>query len=93
MVRTIVACKSSPPARTFKAGDFAAVATSATREAVNQHELLIRLRRETQPDVRIVSGREEARLIYPGVSRGIHRAGRTAVIIDTGCGSTGIAGG
>jgi exopolyphosphatase/guanosine-5'-triphosphate,3'-diphosphate pyrophosphatase len=92
MERAIVVCKKfTELARTFNAEEFVAVATSATREAVNQHELLIQLRREAQLDVRVVSGREEARLIYLGVSSGIHLAGRSAVFIDIGGGSTEIA--
>jgi exopolyphosphatase/guanosine-5'-triphosphate,3'-diphosphate pyrophosphatase len=92
MERTIVVCKKfTELARTFNAEEFVAVATSATREAVNQHELLIQLRREALLDVRVVSGREEARLIYLGVSSGIHLAGRSAVFIDIGGGSTEIA--
>jgi exopolyphosphatase/guanosine-5'-triphosphate,3'-diphosphate pyrophosphatase len=92
MERTIVVCKKfTELAHTFNAEEFVAVATSATREAQNQHELLIQLRREAQMDVRVVSGREEARLIYLGVSSGIHLAGRSAVFIDIGGGSTEIA--
>ena len=92
MERTIVVCKKfTELARTFNAEEFVAVATSATREAVNQQDLLIQLRREAQLDVRVVSGREEARLIYLGVSSGIHLDGRLAVFIDIGGGSTEIA--
>lgn len=92
MERTIVVCKKfTELARTFNAEEFVAVATSATREAANQHEFLIHLRREAQLDVRVVSGREEARLIYLGVSSGIHLAGRSAVFIDIGGGSTEIS--
>ncbi|MDD1695733.1 MAG: Ppx/GppA family phosphatase [Methanoregula sp.] len=92
MERTLVVCKKfTELARTFKAEEFVAVATSATREAQNQQDLLIQLRREAQLDVRVVSGREEARLIYLGVSSGIHLGGRSAVFIDIGGGSTEIA--
>ena len=45
-----------------------AVATSAVREADNGGDLLQRLRRNFALDVRVISGREEARLIYLGES-------------------------
>jgi exopolyphosphatase/guanosine-5'-triphosphate,3'-diphosphate pyrophosphatase len=61
------------------------------REATNQHEILHQLRQEAQLDVRVISGQEEARLIYLGVSTGIHLEGREAFFIDIGGGSTEIA--
>ncbi len=87
----IVCKKLSELARTFKTDEFVAVATSAMREATNQHEILHRLRQEALLDVRVISGQEEARLIYLGVSRGIHLGDRQAFFIDIGGGSTEIA--
>jgi exopolyphosphatase / guanosine-5'-triphosphate,3'-diphosphate pyrophosphatase len=78
-------------ARTHSAEEFVAVATSAAREASNQTELLDRLRREALLDVRVVSGREEARLIYLGVASGMHLGDRQAFFIDIGGGSTEIS--
>jgi hypothetical protein len=49
-----------------------AVGTAATREAENQDEFLARLQAEAQVDVRVISGPEEARLIYLGVAHGVH---------------------
>jgi exopolyphosphatase / guanosine-5'-triphosphate,3'-diphosphate pyrophosphatase len=68
-----------------------AVATSATREAENQREFQARLRAQAGLDLRVISGKEEARLIYLGVSRSLHLNGRTALFIDIGGGSTEIA--
>jgi exopolyphosphatase/guanosine-5'-triphosphate,3'-diphosphate pyrophosphatase len=65
-----------------------AVATSATREAKNQSEFVRRLRREARLDVRVISGKEEARLIYRGVVSGIHLEKKRALIVDIGGGST-----
>ena len=65
-----------------------AIATSATREAVNQREFLALLEAETGLELRVISGREEARLIYMGVSSGLHLGQRTALFIDIGGGST-----
>jgi exopolyphosphatase/guanosine-5'-triphosphate,3'-diphosphate pyrophosphatase len=64
------------------------VATSATREAENRSDFLRLLERDAQIDVHIVSGREEARLIYLGVSSGMHLGNKKALFIDIGGGST-----
>ncbi len=90
--RLVIVCKQlTELARTFGTDEYVAVATSAMREAGNQQEILHRLRQEALLDVRVISGQEEARLIYLGVSRGIHLGDRTAFFIDIGGGSTEIA--
>jgi exopolyphosphatase/guanosine-5'-triphosphate,3'-diphosphate pyrophosphatase len=87
--RAVVVCKTFVElARTFACEEFVAVATSATREAANQNELLSRLRREAHLDVRVISGREEARLIYMGVASGVNLGERQVLLIDIGGGST-----
>ncbi|HNX17180.1 MAG TPA: Ppx/GppA phosphatase family protein [Methanoregula sp.] len=78
-------------ARTFSAGEFIAVATSAAREARNQSELLCRLQKEAGLDIRVISGREEARLIYIGVASGLHLGNKQAFFIDIGGGSTEVS--
>jgi exopolyphosphatase/guanosine-5'-triphosphate,3'-diphosphate pyrophosphatase len=78
-------------ARSFNPEEVVAVATAATRESENWPELLNRLRHEAAIDVRIISGREEARLIYLGVASGIDLSGRNGLFIDIGGGSTEIA--
>ena len=78
-------------ARTFATEEFVAVATSAMREAVNQEQILHLLRQEAKIDVRVISGQEEARLIYLGVASGFHLESRQALFIDVGGGSTEIA--
>ncbi|MEN6443893.1 MAG: Ppx/GppA phosphatase family protein [Methanoregula sp.] len=90
--RTVLVCKKfTDLARTFAVEEFIAVATSAAREANNQKDLLGRLRHEAMLDVRVVSGREEARLIYLGVASGMHLLKRRGLFIDIGGGSTEIA--
>ena len=90
--RAVIVCKTlTDLARTFNAEEFVAVATSAMREAGNQQEILHRLRQEAQLDIRVISGQEEARLIYLGVSSGMHLEGKSAFFIDIGGGSTEIA--
>jgi exopolyphosphatase/guanosine-5'-triphosphate,3'-diphosphate pyrophosphatase len=90
--RAVVVCKKFVDlGKTFSADEFVVVGTSATREATNQHELLERLRREVKIDVRVVSGLEEARLIYLGISGVVHLGNKNAFFIDIGGGSTEIA--
>ena len=90
--RAVIVCKSlTDLARTFNVEEFVAVATSAMREAENQQEILHRLRQEANLDIRVISGQEEARLIYLGVSSGLHLEGKRAFFIDIGGGSTEIA--
>ena len=89
MRRAVLVCKTfTQMARAYGAEEIIAVATSATREASNQAEFRRMLRREADLDVRTISGREEARLIYLGVSSGVHLGARQAVFIDIGGGST-----
>ena len=90
--RLVVVCKKfTELALSFNTDEFVAVATSAMREAVNQQEVLHLLRHESRLDVRVISGQEEARLIYLGVSSGINLDDRQAFFIDIGGGSTEIA--
>ena len=90
--RLVIVCKKlSDLARTFKTDEFVAVATSAMREASNQHEILHLLRQEALLDVRVISGQEEARLVYLGVSSGTNLGDQKAFFIDIGGGSTEIA--
>ncbi len=90
--RLVVVCKKfTDLARSFSTEEFVAVATSAMREAANQNDVLHLLRQEAQIDVRVISGQEEARLIYLGVASGIHIEDRQVFFIDIGGGSTEIA--
>lgn len=89
MARAIAICaRFRVLALSYGAAEIHAVATSATRDALNRTEFLERLRQETELDVRVVSGKEEARLIYQGVSSGEHLAGQNCLFIDIGGGST-----
>lgn len=64
-----------------------AVATSAVREAVNGGDFLARVRRELGLTVRVVSARDEARLIYLGVRHAIDLGDQPHFIMDVGGGS------
>jgi len=75
-------------ARSRHAQEIIAIATSATREASNQAEFVQLLKDEAGVDLHVVSGKEEARLIYLGVSSGLNLGKRKALFIDIGGGST-----
>lgn len=64
-----------------------AVATSAVREAENGGDFLVRVRRELGIPIRVVSARDEARLIYLGVRHAIDLGTRPHFILDIGGGS------
>ena len=87
--RAVLVCRSfAELARSHGAGEIVTVATSATREARNQALFVARLRDEAGLDVHVVSGREEARLIYLGVQSRVELGERTVFCLDIGGGST-----
>ena len=90
--RAIFVCqKFSDLAKTYGATKIIAVGTSAIREASNQADFLEKLHSEVGLNVQVISGQEEARLIYLGVSSGIDIGEQNAIFIDLGGGSTEIA--
>ncbi|HEY6561474.1 MAG TPA: Ppx/GppA phosphatase family protein [Polyangiaceae bacterium] len=64
-----------------------AVATSATREAENGGDFLDAIFRETGVKPRVISGAEEARLIYLAVRHTVDLGLERALIVDIGGGS------
>lgn len=64
-----------------------AVATSAVREAENGGDLIQRVKRELGLYVKVVSAREEARLIYLAVRHALDLRDRPHLIVDIGGGS------
>ncbi|HVT87995.1 MAG TPA: Ppx/GppA phosphatase family protein [Tepidisphaeraceae bacterium] len=64
-----------------------AVATSAVREAENGGDFIQRIKRETGLYVRVVSAREEARLIYLAVRHAMKLGDKPHLIVDIGGGS------
>jgi len=65
-----------------------AIATSAVREATNADEFIERVREETGIGVAVISGFEEARLIYLGVMQALPVFNRRSALFDLGGGST-----
>lgn len=68
--------------------DIIAVGTSATREALNKQDFLNRVFEETGIEINIVSGYEEARLIYLGVLQSLDIYDKKVLLVDIGGGST-----
>ncbi len=66
---------------------FTAVATSAVREARNGGDFIQRVKDEVGLRVKVIPGREEARLIYLGVRHAIDLRGAPTLILDAGGGS------
>ncbi len=64
-----------------------AIGTSAIRNASNQQTLIQRIQGETIFEPRVISGEEEADLIYRGVRQAISIPASKALIIDIGGGS------
>lgn len=65
-----------------------AVATSAVREAENGMEFVERIKVETDFDVEVISGDEEARRTFLGVVAGLNNKSGSLLIMDIGGGST-----
>jgi exopolyphosphatase/guanosine-5'-triphosphate,3'-diphosphate pyrophosphatase len=89
MERAVLVCsKFGEMARAYEASEIISIATSATREAENKCDFLRLLKGQAHLDVRTISGLEEARLIYLGLSSGVHMEDKQALFIDIGGGST-----
>lgn len=73
-------------ARTYSA-PIRAIATSAVREALNQNEFVRKVHARTGITVEVVSGFEEARLIYLGVLQALPVFERKVLCLDIGGGS------
>jgi exopolyphosphatase/guanosine-5'-triphosphate,3'-diphosphate pyrophosphatase len=92
MERAVIVCKKFMElARAYRAEEVIAVATSATRDAGNKVQFLEMLKREANLEVCTISGNEEARLIYLGVSSGLGLGYSKALFIDIGGGSTEVS--
>lgn len=77
--------------QTYGAQDVVAIATAAVRDAENGREFIRQIRKEVGLNVNIISGKEEARLIYLGVSSGLSLSLGLRLFIDIGGGSTELA--
>jgi len=76
----LIASRTASPIR--------AVATSAVREATNRDEFIQRVLEQTGIEIEVVSGFEEARLIYLGVLQALPVYNERIALFDIGGGST-----
>jgi Exopolyphosphatase len=67
-----------------------AVATAAVREAQNSAILIDRIARASGIELEVISGEEEARLIYQAVMSVVDLEGKNALLVDIGGGSVEI---
>lgn len=74
--------------RDFPATKVRAVATSALRQAGNAEFFMKRARQALGHRIQVISGYEEARLIYTGVNHRLEGSTRRRLVIDIGGGST-----
>lgn len=89
MARTIAVLRGmASMCDVYGASEIVAVATAAVRDAANGEEFLARVREKTGVVFTAVSGQEEARLIYLGVSSGLEHTSSLRLFIDIGGGST-----
>lgn len=89
MTRTIAVLRGFADMCTvYGASEIVAIATAAVRDAENGPEFIRRVQEKTGILLTPVSGREEARLIYLGVSSGMEPDGNLRLFVDIGGGST-----
>lgn len=72
----------------FKPSQVRAVATQTLREAKNRDEFLSQAHRILGFPIDVISGREEARLIYQGVARMLPQSDERRLVVDIGGRST-----
>lgn len=73
---------------TYGAQEVLAIATAAVRDAENGWEFIQRVHRKTGLNFHVISGKEEARRIYLGVSSGLPTTVGLRLFMDIGGGST-----
>ena len=72
----------------FKESEVKAVATQTLREARNRDEFLLKANQMLGFPIEVISGQEEARLIYQGVARQLPQTTERRLVIDIGGRST-----
>lgn len=79
--------KMSQLAKRWEVDEVVAVATSAVREAPNRRDFLKRVKDEAGVNIKIISGEEEADLIFRAVRSTVDIGIGTALVVDIGGGS------
>jgi exopolyphosphatase/guanosine-5'-triphosphate,3'-diphosphate pyrophosphatase len=91
LVRAVATARKA--ARDHKAEEMLAFATSAVRDANNSGKVLARIRDETGVDLRVLDGKDEARLTFGAVRRWFGWSAGRLLVLDIGGGSLEIAAG
>jgi exopolyphosphatase/guanosine-5'-triphosphate,3'-diphosphate pyrophosphatase len=88
-VERAIACLSrfKSKCEEFQVEKIKAIGTSAIRDAKNQLEFIEAVKAKTEIEIQVVSGEEEARLIYQGI-RQTYLFNEPSMIMDIGGGST-----
>ncbi len=81
-------CAFAAMCKSYGVEDYSAVATAAVRDAANGEAFLAEVRERTGIDMMVISGREEARLIWRGVSQYLEKSADLRMYLDIGGGST-----
>lgn len=74
--------------RELPPGHVRAVGTNTLRQARNSGEFMRRARQALGHRIEVIAGREEARLIYLGVTHTVYKEGEQRLVVDIGGGST-----
>ncbi len=77
--------------KTYRVDECIAIATAAVRDARNGKDFIQKVRLKTGLTFTVISGSEEARLVYLGVSSGLPYTRMLRLFIDIGGGSTELA--
>ncbi len=83
-----VVARFSAIARNFNPLSVRVIATSAARDATNKQELIEAIKAASGLDVEIISGEQEADLVYEGVRSDPTLVGQRLLILDVGGGSS-----
>jgi exopolyphosphatase/guanosine-5'-triphosphate,3'-diphosphate pyrophosphatase len=86
--RALAVMKHFKQLATTRNAEMRIVATSAVREARNKHAFVRRMREVAGVDIEVLSGQEEACLIYQGVLQALPVYDNTVLVVDIGGGST-----
>jgi exopolyphosphatase/guanosine-5'-triphosphate,3'-diphosphate pyrophosphatase len=89
LVHTVTEAKRS--ARKLGCADLMAFATSAVRDCGNVKEVLARVHRETDVDLRVLTGTDEARLTFLAARRWLGWSAGRLLVLDIGGGSLELA--
>jgi exopolyphosphatase/guanosine-5'-triphosphate,3'-diphosphate pyrophosphatase len=88
MQRGMIAMKRFARMSALAKAPVRAIGTSAMREALNRDEFVRLVQEETGITIEVISGNEEARLIYLGVLQALPILDTKTLVIDIGGGST-----